>query len=322
VAQRSFAPTAVVVVIALLLVAGAARVQALREARYPPPRAAQDTLYLRSGTAVRRLAGAYRALLADAYWIRSIQYYGARKLRLGATPAAIARPPAALALDEPLDDRYELLYPLLDLTTTLDPRFTIAYRFGSVFLSEPYPAGAGRPDLAVGLLEKGLRAQPDKWAYMQDIGFVHYWYDHDYRAAAEAFRRASQIGGAPWWLKSLAATTLAQGGDRRSSRLMWEGIRQSAEIDWLRRDAERRLAQLRALDEMDALQRVVDDYRRRVGRAPADWGALVRAGMLRGIPVDPAGTPYELTGEARVAVAGSSALFPLPTEPASQLPPA
>jgi len=315
VAPRSFAPTAAVVVTAALLVAGAARVQALREARCPPPRAAQDTLYLRSGTAGRRLAGAYPALLADAYWIRSIQYYGARKLRLAA-------PHHAAASDEPVDDRYELLYPLLDLTTTLDPRFTIAYRFGSVFLSEPYPAGAGRPDLAVALLEKGLRAQPDKWAYMQDIGFVHYWYDHDYRAAAEAFRRASQISGAPWWLKSLAATTLAQGGDRRSSRLMWEGIRQSAEIDWLRRDAERRLAQLRALDDVDALQRVVDAYRRRAGRAPADWGALVRVGMLRGIPVDPAGTPYELTGEGRVGVAASSTLSPLPTEPAPQLPPA
>ena len=37
-------------------------------------------------------------------------------------------------------DDYPLLYPLLDLTTTLDPRFNIAYRFGAVFLAEPYPA--------------------------------------------------------------------------------------------------------------------------------------------------------------------------------------
>ena len=59
---------------------------------------------------------------------------------------------------------------------------------------------------------------------------------------------------------------------------MWEAIRQSAEIDWLRRDAERRLMQLRALDEIDALQRVVDDYARRAGQPPADWPALVRAG--------------------------------------------
>ena len=43
---------------------------------------------------------------------------------------------------------YALLYPLLDLTTTLDPYFSIAYRFGAIFLGEPYPGGPGRPDLA------------------------------------------------------------------------------------------------------------------------------------------------------------------------------
>ena len=86
---------------------------------------------------------------------------------------------------------YTLLYPLLDLTTTLDPHFNIAYRFGSIFLAEAYPGGAGRPDLAIALLEKGLRARPDKWEYMQDIGFVHYWWRHDYQAAAAWFDAAS-----------------------------------------------------------------------------------------------------------------------------------
>ena len=49
---------------------------------------------------------------------------------------------------------------------------------------------------------------------MQDIGFVHYWWHHDYQAAADGSARASEVPGAPWWLRSLAATTLAEGGDR------------------------------------------------------------------------------------------------------------
>ena len=129
---------------------------------------------------------------------------------------------------------------MLDVTTSLDPRFKIAYRFGAVFLAEAFPNGAGRSDLAVRLLEKGLREEPDKWQYMEDIGFVHYWYDHDYHAAAAAFQKASQMSDAPWWLRSLAASTLAEGGDRRSSRTMWTAIRDTAEIDWLKTDAERR----------------------------------------------------------------------------------
>ena len=44
---------------------------------------------------------------------------------------------------------FDGLYPLLDITTTLDPRFNIAYRFGAIFLSAKYPEGADSPQLAV-----------------------------------------------------------------------------------------------------------------------------------------------------------------------------
>src|SRR5262249_48340138 len=151
-------------------------------------------------------------LAADVYWIRAIQHYGSTKRRLAAQPT----PPDPSAANANASD-YHNLYKLLDLTTSLDPRFDIAYRFGAVFLAEGYPNGPGRPDLSVRLLEKGLRERPDKWQYMQDIGFVHYWYERDYRAAADFFRRASEVPGAPLWLRPLAAATLAQGGDRRSS---------------------------------------------------------------------------------------------------------
>jgi tetratricopeptide (TPR) repeat protein len=323
-ALRSTAGGAGIAALAVVLIGSAARLQAVRERRYPfPAGEVEQSLYLTSGTAARRVAGAYAALAADLYWIRAIQHYGATKVRLAARrapepSALIAAPPAAPP------DEYRLLYPLLDLTTSLDPQFNIAYRFGAVFLAEPYPAGPGRPDLAIALLEKGLRQGPDKWEYMQDIGFVHYWYDHDYRAAAQAFQKASEINGAPWWLRSLAATTLATGGDRRSSKLMWEAIRQSADNDWLRRDAERRLLQLRALDEIDALQRAVDGYTRRAGQPPSDWNALVRAGILRGVPIEPGGTPYELGPGGRVRLPPTSPLYPLPAEPAAQaaVPPA
>jgi hypothetical protein len=228
-------------------------------------------------------------------------------------------PPPLLAAQTPTE--YASLYPLLDITTSLDPRFNVAYRFGAVFLAEPYPGGPGRPDLAVALLEKGLRARPDKWEYMQDIGFVHYWYAHDYKEAAQWFDKASRAPGSPWWLRSLAATTLAIGGDRQSSRVMWETIRHTADNEWLRADSERRLAQLRALDDIEALQRQVDTFGSRTGARPPDWAAVVRAGRLRGIPVDPMGTPYELTPQGRVRLAERSRLWPLPDEPQRLAPP-
>jgi hypothetical protein len=299
----------------VLLVGAAAELQALRERAYPPPEETEASLYIRSGDAVRRLSGAYATLAADLYWIRTIQYYGGgarRNEQDEARTSFIPAPPPSIGA---LSDAFPLLYPMLDITTTLDPRFNIAYRFGAVFLAEPYPRGAGRPDLAIRLLEKGLAQRPDKWEYMEDIGFVHYWFVHDFREAARWFEMAASTPGAPNWLRPLAATTLAQGGDRRSSRAMWEAIRQSAEVDWLRQSAERRLAQLQALDMIDALQQRVDEYVARTGQVP-DWNALVRARALPGVPLDPAGAPYELTGDGRVRLSRQSALWPPPEEPA------
>jgi hypothetical protein len=301
--------------LASVLLAAAVRVQAAREVTYPVSENDVETLYLRSGLAVRRLSGPYTALAADVYWIRAIQYFGGVKQNLDqqrAAPTSIPEPPPAIAALQ--ESAYPLLYPLLDIATTLDPRFNIAYRFGAVFLAEAYPRGAGRPDLAVRLLQKGLTERPDRWEYMEDIGFVHYWFVHDFAAASAWFQKAADIPGAPWWLRSLAATTLAQGGDRKSSRAMWEAIRQSAEVDWQRKDAERRLAQFQALDAVDALQRVVDGYRRQTGQTP-DWPSLVRARLLRGIPLDPAGAPYESTADGRVRLSQRSSLWPPPDEP-------
>ena len=304
------------IVLVTALMAAAVGVQAARERAYPSRGDDEATVYITSPTAARRMSVAYPTLAADIYWIRALQYYGSKRHLASEWPHLA--PPPALAADPVAG--YPLLYPLLDLTTSLDPRFNVAYRFGATFLAEPYPNGPGRPDLAVALLDKGLRARPDKWEYMQDIGFVHYWYRHDYREAASWFDKASLVAGAPWWLKSLAATTLAQGGDRRSSRQMWTAILQSAETDWLKQEADRRLAQLLALDEIDRLQQAVETVARRAGQRPTDWSMLIRAGVVPGVPLDPAGKPYEIGSDGTVRLSRTSPLWPPPEEPRAVAP--
>jgi hypothetical protein len=42
---------------------------------------------------------------------------------------------------------------------------------------------------------------------------------------------------------------------------------------------------------------------------------LIRARVIPGLPVDPMGTPYELTPAGRVGLSPPSPLLPLPNEP-------
>jgi hypothetical protein len=283
--------------VALVILLGASvAVQAARDRALPRTDVADRFLYLESGEAMKRVVLSFDALAADVFWIRTLQHYGGDRLSRDGRKK-----------------KYELLYPLLDLTTTLDPDFTLAYRFGAIFLAEPYPGGPGRPDQAVALLKKGLRHQPDKWEYMQDIAFVHYWEMGDFREAAGWFHRASQVRGAPIWLEQVAATTLAQGGDRASSRFLWQQILASAEDKWLKGEAQRRLAQLQAMDEIDLLQQRVNAYAP-TAAAATTWERLVRAGALSGIPHDPTGVPYEIDpSTGAVSVSQESRLFPMPT---------
>jgi len=292
----------------LVLMAAAVRLQRIRDERYPPPETTEETLYLTSGGALQRLSLGYRSLAADVYWIRAIQHFGGTRHRVFVPGQSVGAPSAEAPKP------YRLLYPLLDLTTTLDPYFRAAYRFGSIFLAEPYPGGPGRPDQAISLLEKGLAVEPDNWEYMQDIGFVHYWWDHDYQAAGTWFARSAEQPGAPWWMRSMAAVTLASGGNRQSSRQMWQSMAQST-IEYQRNHAQRALAQLDALDAIDLLRPIVERFAAASGAPPRDWQTLVRAGLLSGIPVDPAGVPFTIQADGTIDVDPASPLSPLPKEP-------
>jgi tetratricopeptide (TPR) repeat protein len=288
--RRFFLPALIV-----LLLASAIGLQAVRERSGGLPLGADGVLYVQSPQALQRLALSYKPIVADVYWIRAIQVYGDTKL--GRTA----------------DRSYAHLYPLLDLTTSLDPYFDVAYQFGALFLAEQPPGGPGRPDLAIKLLQKGIAAQPDDWRLYQALGFVHYWSNQDYAAAADWFRRASHLPDAPKWMEALAAVTLAEGGNRKSSRLLWQQIQQTATDDWFQRESDRRLKQLDAMDQLDLLNSVVASFAGKYGRPPSGWPELASLGYVRGAIVDPTGAPYRLEGSA-VSPDPASTLLPLPLE--------
>jgi hypothetical protein len=273
----------------------AVALHAAQDARYPSPVIERpELLYVRSGDTMKRLALDYDGFVADVYWIRALQHFGRERL----APESHVR-------------NYGLLYPLLDLTTTLDPDFSIAYRFGAIYLGEAYPGGPGRADLAIELLQKGLARQPNKWQYMQDLGFVYYWHLQDYKSAASWFQRASGVPGAPSWLRPLAAVTLAEGGHRSASRALWRQLAESEE-PWLRDSAALRLRQLDAMDVIEALQPRVAAYQRDHPGDPVTWEKLIAARLLTGVPLDSGNVPFLIESSGRVTVARQSPLFPLP----------
>jgi hypothetical protein len=56
-------------------------------------------------------------------------------------------------------------------------------------------------------------------------------------------------------------------------------------------------------------------FKLRMGYLPQGWQEVVAARMLRGVPVDPAGVPFEIDAENEVVkVSTSSPLWPMPDD--------
>jgi tetratricopeptide (TPR) repeat protein len=234
----------------------------------------QDQLMLQSPKLIKLLSLEYAPLMADVYWTRAVQYYG--KEHAGANP------------------RYALLWPMLDITTTLDPNLLPAYRFGAMFLSDAPPRGAGEPDKAIELIYRGIRENPEYWRFYEDLGYVYYFDLKDYPKAAKAFEDGSKIPHAQLWMKVMAAKIAEEGESYETSMFLWKQVYETTKDPEVKRNAESHLQLLKVQEDCRQIDGLSAQYEKSYGKKPTRVNDLVRVGLLRGAPVDPLGYAYTI----------------------------
>ncbi len=249
----------------------------------------RDEMVLRSGKLVKAISLEYAPLVAEIYWTRAVQYYGDKRARH--------------------DPNFELLWPLLDLTTTLDPNLLVAYRFGSTFLSESSPRGAGHPELGIELLERGIKANPEQWRLYEDLGFIYYFELKDYAKASAAFAEGSKNPDAQVWMKVMAAKIAAEGESLSTSIFLWNEIYQSTKDPLVKENALKHLHLLQAETECKQIDALADEFQKRMGRRPTRVSELVQAGLLQRLPLDPLGYPYVFGPDGKAALNTDSPLL-------------
>lgn len=247
----------------------------------------EEVLYIPSPKVLKAMSLGYSGLAADIYWTRVVQYFGTHH--------------------RAHSQQYRLLAPLLDITTTLDPHLIVAYRFGSTFLAQKPPDGAGEPEKAVELVERGIRANPDTWQLYYELGFLKYMELHDPAGAAEAFQRGAQVPNAHPFLRILAAAMAQHAGERQMARALWMTTYQTTDDAMIRDNAVKHLRALDVDDEVDQVQKIVNQFKQRTGTVPTSMAQLVQAGYLHGLPTDPFGHALKIV-DGRVEVPDPSAL--------------
>jgi tetratricopeptide (TPR) repeat protein len=242
----------------------------------------QEVLYITSPETLKRLSLGYEGLLADIYWTRAVQYFGRKHYADS--------------------DRYDLLAPLLEITTALDPHLLVAYQFGANFLAPRPPSGGGMPGKAIELMEFGIRNNPNDWNLYYQLGFIYYMEKKDYANAAKAFERGSQVPNAHPFLRVLAAQMAQHAGELETARMLWVTTYQSTQDKQIRANAYNHLLCLKVDEDVTKLENAVTQYGQKTGNVPPSIAAMVAAGLLPSVPVDPDGHPYKLTADGRIEV--------------------
>jgi hypothetical protein len=242
----------------------------------------EEVLYISSPTLLKRMSLGYNGLLADVYWTRAVQYFG-DKLNKGS-------------------DHFDLLAPLLEITTTLDPHLLVAYEYGSNFLAPKIPGGAGQPERAIKLAEFGIRNNPNQWHLYYDLGFIYYMELNDYANATEAFANGAKVPNAHPVMRIMAAKMAEHAGNIETARLMWVTTYQTTLDPNVKSNAIAHLRALQVDEDVTSLESLATHYRDKTGHLPQSFADLEAANMLRGVPVDPLGHTYKLMPDGRVQV--------------------
>jgi hypothetical protein len=241
----------------------------------------QEMLYVSSPKLLRHLSLGYDGLLADIYWTRVVQYFGGVHSRGGGD--------------------YKLLWPLLNITTQLDPQLIPAYEFGATFLEAKPPNGAGSADDAIRLVRYGIQNNPGDWHLYYDLAFIYYDLK-DYRQSAQEFLLGSQLPGAHPFLKIMAAQMAEHGGDLATARMMWSATYQTTHDKMIRANALAHLGAIQVEEDVTTLDLLAQKYKKIHGRFPEAMSDLVAGGLLSGVPVDPTGHPYKIEAGGKVVV--------------------
>ncbi|CAN5375024.1 hypothetical protein BH10ACI2_BH10ACI2_01010 [soil metagenome] len=242
-----------------------------------------------NGSRLKGFALGTEGLIADWYFMRSLQYIGDKML---------SRKSENFSIDDLSDLNPRLLYPLLANATDLDPHFIAAYSYGAVVLP------AIDAEKAIELTKKGIANNPASWRLYQHLGYI-YWKLGRYDEASKTYEAGSQIPGAAPFMKLMAGSMKTEGGGRDTARAIYREMLSSSDDEQVAITATRRLRALDSLDELEVIDRVLADFKNKANRCAASFGEVSGMLMTAKLPgnrqfkidnanrlVDPSGAPY------------------------------
>lgn len=252
----------------------------------------QNQLFTLPSPILKVAALDYKGIVSDFLFVKGMVYLGGITSQKGAA--------GQFRLTE---SQWLEFYHLLDVSTDLDPYFQDPYYTANAFLT--WDAGMARE--ANILLEKGSRYRDWDWTLPFFSGFNFFYFLQENENAAEKLMEASRRPGASPSLASLASKLAFQAKRTESSIVFLEEIIRKTDDESMKKLFVTRVEAFRSIL---ALERAIDDYRKKFGKSPANVGELVKKRIITEIPVDPYGGKFYLDPSGSVKSTTERELMP------------
>lgn len=227
-----------------------------------------ELLYFPSGRFVREISLGFRNFAADLVWLQFIQYYGEHRMT---------------------DQKYLYLAHILDVMTTLDPKFIHAYTFGTLLLAHD----AKEPEKAMKLVSKGTKENPESWEIPFIAGFVQYVFLRNYTLAGEYFAKAASKPNAPEICFKFAGYVAQKIPEDEIALKILSEVRQYTKNEDEKRIAKYYEKKYIMIRDLRNLNKIAKEYREKTGKFPDErLTQFVFSGFLKKIPDEPHGGFY------------------------------
>jgi len=270
-----------VIVAALMAVAIASEVRLASIPREDP--LGRELLYLPSPEMLRFLSLGNSGLAADVLYLWSIQYY---------------------SLFQP-HERFLYLETISNLITDLDPLYVDAYRIGALIMEMQTGGDELELKRAVRhLFDKGLRNLPDDWSLAESAAWDLFMRFRDREAALHYAEIAAQNPEAPARIKRMVGVWRDKEGvwSVDDSIAYWRAAVENAVDDYDRKMCISKLYDAVFTKDRQRIDPILAANARTSGWC-ADWGELIRAGLLDQVPLDFFGNAYGIDSEKCTLVA-------------------
>lgn len=266
--------------IAVLLAGSIAAERALQSIERSDP-LGRKLLYLPSAEMLDLVSLGNEGLLADLFYLWSIQYYSKYQPH----------------------ERFLYLETVYDLITDLDPLYHDAYRVGALIMQLPITDEESNKAAVIHLFDKALRNMPQNSAIAEAAAWDMYI---RYRATTEAKRyleAAIDIPGSPHRLQRLMAVWSEDEHEWSFADALsyWMEVRDEAETDYDAAVCEKQIYRLIASRDEAALDPVLQNWRLGHGICARSWREIVEAGWLPEVPMDYFGRAYQISPETCTA---------------------